>query len=72
MVATNQSGLARGLFDMDTLNAIHAKMRRELAAAGGSIDAVFPCPHGPDDNCVCRKPLPGMFEQIGARATTPT
>ena len=52
---------------MDTLNAIHAKMRRELAAAGGSIDAVFLCPHGPDDNCVCRKPLPGMFEQIGAR-----
>ena len=67
VVATNQSGLARGLFDMDTLNAIHAKMRRELAAAGGSIDAVFLCPHGPDDNCVCRKPLPGMFEQIGAR-----
>ena len=66
VVATNQSGLARGLFDMDTLNAIHAKMRRELAA-GGSIDAVFLCPHGPDDNCVCRKPLPGMFEQIGAR-----
>lgn len=67
VVATNQSGLARGLFDMDTLNAIHAKMRRELAAVGGSIDAVFLCPHGPDDNCVCRKPLPGMFEQIGAR-----
>ena len=52
VVATNQSGLARGLFDMDTLNAIHAKMRRELAAAGGSIDAVFLCPHGPDDNCL--------------------
>ena len=52
---------------MDTLTAIHAKMRRELAAAGGSIDAVFMCPHGPDDNCTCRKPRPGMFEQIGHR-----
>ncbi|SSW63467.1 D-glycero-beta-D-manno-heptose-1,7-bisphosphate 7-phosphatase [Achromobacter veterisilvae] len=67
VVATNQSGLARGLFDMDTLTAIHAKMRRELAAAGGSIDAVFMCPHGPDDNCTCRKPRSGMFEQIGHR-----
>lgn len=67
VVATNQSGLARGLFDMDTLTAIHTKMRRELAAAGGSIDAVFLCPHGPDDNCTCRKPRPGMFEQIGLR-----
>lgn len=66
-VATNQSGLARGLFDMDTLTAIHTKMRRELAAVGGSIDAVFLCPHGPDDNCTCRKPRPGMFEQIGHR-----
>jgi D-glycero-D-manno-heptose 1,7-bisphosphate phosphatase len=67
VVATNQSGLARGLFDMDTLTAIHAKMRRELAAVGGSVDAVFMCPHGPDDNCACRKPKPGMFEQIGHR-----
>ena len=67
VVASNQSGVARGLFDMDTLTAIHAKMRRELAAAGGSIDAVFMCPHGPDDNCTCRKPRPGMFEQIGHR-----
>ena len=67
VVATNQSGLARGLFEMDTLTAIHTKMRRELAAAGGSIDAVFMCPHGPDDNCSCRKPKPGMFEQIGHR-----
>ncbi len=67
VVATNQSGLARGLFDMDTLTAIHTKMRRELAAAGGSIDAVFMCPHGPDDNCSCRKPKPGLCEQIGHR-----
>ncbi|WP_063580906.1 D-glycero-beta-D-manno-heptose 1,7-bisphosphate 7-phosphatase [Achromobacter ruhlandii] len=67
VVATNQSGLARGLFDMDTLTAIHTKMRRELAAVGGSVDAVFMCPHGPDDDCTCRKPRPGMFEQIGHR-----
>ena len=57
VVATNQSGLARGLFDMATLNAIHAKMNRALAEVGGRIDAVFFCPHGPDDGCSCRKPL---------------
>ena len=67
VIASNQSGVARGLFDMHTLTAIHTKMRRELAAVGGSIDAVFMCPHGPDDNCTCRKPRPGMFEQIGQR-----
>ena len=67
VVATNQSGLARGLFDMAAMNAIHAQMNRELAALGGRIDAVFFCPHGPDDNCRCRKPLPGLFEMIGER-----
>lgn len=67
VVATNQSGLARGLFDMAALNAMHAKLRRELAAEGGAIDAVFACPHGPDDGCACRKPLPGLFHQIAAR-----
>lgn len=67
VVATNQSGLARGLFDMDTLNAIHAKMRQQLAAVGGHIDAIFICPHGPDDACHCRKPLPGLFIDIGHR-----
>ncbi|MCJ9708866.1 D-glycero-beta-D-manno-heptose 1,7-bisphosphate 7-phosphatase, partial [Bordetella hinzii] len=67
VVATNQSGLARGLFDMDTLNAIHIKMRRELAALGGSIEAIFLCPHGPDDGCGCRKPLPGMMHDIAQR-----
>ena len=51
VVATNQSGLARGLLNMATLNAIHARMHRELAALGGRIDAVFFCPHGPDDGC---------------------
>src|SRR5690606_11486336 len=67
VVATNQSGLARGLFSMQDLNAIHAKMRQELAAVGGHVDAIFICPHGPDDHCCGVKPLPGMFEDIGLR-----
>ena len=67
VVATNQSGLARGLFDMATLNAIHERMNRELAVLGGRIDAVFFCPHAPADGCGCRKPLPGLFAMIGER-----
>ena len=67
VIATNQSGLARGLLDMTALNAIHTRMNRELAALGGRIDAVFFCPHGPDDGCTCRKPLPGLFTMIGER-----
>jgi D-glycero-D-manno-heptose 1,7-bisphosphate phosphatase len=67
VVATNQSGLGRGLFDVASLNAMHAKMHKELAALGGRIDAIFYCPHTPDDNCHCRKPEPGLFEQIGER-----
>jgi D-glycero-D-manno-heptose 1,7-bisphosphate phosphatase len=67
VLATNQSGLGRGLFDMAALNAMHEKMHQQLAAVGGRIDAVFFCPHTPEDNCHCRKPLPGLFEQIGER-----
>ena len=67
VIATNQSGLGRGLFDVGSLNAIHHKMHKALAAYGGRIDAVFYCPHTPDDQCQCRKPLPGLFEQIGER-----
>lgn len=67
VVATNQSGLARGLFDMNTLVEIHGKMYKELAALGGRIDSVFICPHGPDDTCSCRKPLPGLFLDIARR-----
>lgn len=70
VVATNQSGIARGLFDLDTLMAIHEKMNRLLAKLGGQIDGVFYCPHGPDDDCRCRKPQPGMFEEIGQRFDT--
>ena len=71
VVATNQSGLARGLLDIATLNAIHAKMNRALAEFGGRIDAVFFCPHGPDDGCSCRKPLPGLLTMIGERYGVP-
>jgi D-glycero-D-manno-heptose 1,7-bisphosphate phosphatase len=67
VVATNQSGLGRGTFDMATLNAMHTKMNQLLAKQGGRIDAVFFCPHAPEEACNCRKPLPGLFEQIGAR-----
>jgi D-glycero-D-manno-heptose 1,7-bisphosphate phosphatase len=66
-VATNQSGIARGLFDMATLNAIHDKMHRALAQVGGRIDALFYCPHSADDNCTCRKPKTGMVEDIARR-----
>lgn len=67
VVASNQSGLGRGLFDVASLNAMHAKMYKMLAAVGGRIDAVFFCPHAPEDGCGCRKPMPGLFEQIGER-----
>lgn len=67
VIATNQSGLGRGTFDMSTLNKMHAKMNQLLAKQGGRVDAVFFCPHTPEDACSCRKPLPGLFEQIGAR-----
>ena len=67
VVASNQSGLGRGLFDVAALNAKHTKMHKLLAAAGGRIDAVFYCPHSPEETCNCRKPQPGLFEQIGER-----
>ncbi|MGY8905043.1 MAG: D-glycero-beta-D-manno-heptose 1,7-bisphosphate 7-phosphatase [Burkholderiales bacterium] len=67
VLASNQSGLGRGLFDVAALNAIHRKMHKMLAAVGGRVDAVFFCPHAPQDTCTCRKPLPGLFEQIGER-----
>jgi D-glycero-D-manno-heptose 1,7-bisphosphate phosphatase len=66
-VATNQSGIARGLFDMATLNAIHAEMHRAVVQAGGRIDAIFFCPHAADSNCECRKPKPGLLREIASR-----
>jgi D-glycero-D-manno-heptose 1,7-bisphosphate phosphatase len=67
VVATNQSGLGRGLFDMATLIAINDKMHKALAHLGGRIDALFYCPHTADSACECRKPKPGMFTEIGNR-----
>lgn len=64
IVATNQSGIARGLYSEDTLHDIHAKMNRLIREAGGELSGVFYCPHGPDDGCDCRKPLPGLIQQI--------
>ena len=67
VVVTNQSGLGRGLFDMSTLNAMHLKMNQALAKHGGRIDAVFFCPHTPEEQCDCRKPLPGLMLLVGER-----
>jgi D-glycero-D-manno-heptose 1,7-bisphosphate phosphatase len=67
VVATNQSGIGRGLFDMATLNAIHEKMHRALALVGGRIDALFYCPHTSESQCDCRKPKTGMLQEIGMR-----
>jgi D-glycero-D-manno-heptose 1,7-bisphosphate phosphatase len=70
VVATNQSGIGRGLFDMPTLNAIHDKMHKACALVGARIDAVFFCPHTSENNCSCRKPKSGMMEEIAARYNT--
>jgi D-glycero-D-manno-heptose 1,7-bisphosphate phosphatase len=66
-VATNQPGLGGGLFDMTAMNAVHLKMNAMLHKLGGRVEAVFFCPHLPQDGCRCRKPLPGLIEQIGLR-----
>lgn len=63
-IATNQSGIARGFYDQSVLNAIHEKMVAQLTALGGEIDKIVFCPHGPWDSCQCRKPKPGLFQQI--------
>ncbi|MFC5472623.1 D-glycero-beta-D-manno-heptose 1,7-bisphosphate 7-phosphatase [Paraherbaspirillum soli] len=67
VVATNQSGIARGLFDMQALTAIHQKMNSAAQLVGAEIDAIFFCPHAADDNCDCRKPKAGMFHDIARR-----
>lgn len=66
-VATNQSGLSRGYFELRDLSAMHRKMETLLSEHGGQIDAVFYCPHGPDEGCDCRKPKPGLLHEIGER-----
>lgn len=67
VIATNQSGVARGLFGMAELNAIHQKLHAALARLGGQVDGIYFCPHGPDDACGCRKPRPGLLREIAAR-----
>ncbi len=67
VVATNQSGIARGLFDFATLNAIHQTMHAAVLQTGGRIDAIFFCPHRAEDDCDCRKPKPGLLKEIARR-----
>ena len=64
VVATNQAGIGRGMIDMASLNAVHQHMIRELNDKGGRLDAVFFCPHTPEEGCDCRKPLPGLLLQV--------
>lgn len=67
VVATNQAGIGRGMIDMAAINAVHAHMYQQLMAQGGRIDAVFFCPHTPEEGCDCRKPRPGMMLDIARR-----
>ena len=69
-IASNQSGIARGYFSLETLAAMSVKMNDLLSPLGGRIDAMFFCPHGPKDGCDCRKPKPGMLTEIGNRFQT--
>lgn len=66
-LATNQSGVARGLFSLAELKAMHGKLADLLGELGATVDAIEFCPHGPDEGCDCRKPLPGMYQRIAAR-----
>lgn len=70
VVATNQSGLARGLFDLDDLEAMHSKMTALVEENGGKLEAVFYCPHHPNEGCKCRKPKTGMLDAIEAEFNT--
>jgi D-glycero-D-manno-heptose 1,7-bisphosphate phosphatase len=69
-VASNQSGIARGLFDQGALDAMHQKMLELVDTAGGRISKIVICPHGPDDDCDCRKPKPGLLEQLAEHFDT--
>ncbi len=71
VVITNQSGVGRGLFDLDTLNAIHAKMQRLTAEKGGAISDIYYCPHAPETQCFCRKPAPGLLQQFSRETGIP-
>ncbi|MDA8232972.1 MAG: HAD family hydrolase [Magnetospirillum sp.] len=65
-VVTNQSGIGRGYFGLDRLEEVHARLKGMLDAEGAGVDGIYICPHGPDEDCACRKPLPGMIEQAAA------
>ncbi len=67
VVATNQSGIARGYYDIATLNTMHATLHRELEKRGGKIKDIAYCPHLPNDNCACRKPKPGLYQTLAQR-----
>ncbi len=67
IIVTNQSGVGRGMFDIDTLGRIHQKMCQQLEEAGATVESIFYCPHTPEDECECRKPKPGMFRDIEKR-----
>jgi len=66
-IATNQSGIARGLYSEQELQQMHLKMTKMLETRGASIDGIFYCPHGPEANCICRKPKPGLLFQIAKK-----
>lgn len=70
-VATNQSGIARGLIDVPTLEAIHLKLRRQVRELGGDLGRIVYCPHHPDDNCACRKPAPGLLMKLSRQYGVP-
>lgn len=70
-VATNQSGLGRGYFDLDDLEAMHAKLATAVEEAGGELAGIFYCPHVPEDECACRKPKAGLLDAIEAELGTP-
>lgn len=70
-VATNQSGVGRGMFGIDELNRMHAKFEQLLARVGGHVDGIFFCPHKPEDGCACRKPAPGLLHAISDRLGVP-
>lgn len=65
-IATNQSGVGRAYFDVATLDAIHAKMRAAIEAAGARLAAIAYCPHRPEEGCDCRKPAPGLLLRLMA------
>lgn len=67
VVITNQSGVGRGLFSADALGQIHVRMMDYVHQQGGKIQSVLFCPHGPDDNCECRKPKTGLYQDLAER-----